>query len=59
MQKIKSFNLQVNEKKIPVKKFVQQFIGNSLVGMVETLHLRDPSIQKINLEIEFNEENKS
>ena len=58
MRKIKSFNLQVNEEKIPAKRFVQQFIGNSLVGMVETLQLKDPSIQKMVLAIEFDEENE-
>ncbi|MFX1283621.1 MAG: hypothetical protein ACFFB5_08195 [Promethearchaeota archaeon] len=58
MRKIKSFDLQVNEKKIPSKKFVRQFIGNSLVGMVEALHLKDPAIKKIDLRIEFNEENE-
>jgi len=56
LRKIKSFNLQVNEEKIPAKRFVQQFIGNSLVGMVETLHLKDQSVQKIDLTIEFDEE---
>ncbi|MFX1515264.1 MAG: hypothetical protein ACFFC6_03080 [Promethearchaeota archaeon] len=53
MQKIISFNLNVNEKKVATKKFVQQFIGNALIGMVESLRLKDPTIQKIHLEIEF------
>lgn len=53
MQKIISFNLNVNEKKVTTKKFVQQFIGNALIGMVESLRLKDPTIQKIHLEIEF------
>lgn len=53
--KIKSFRLLVNEEKIVAKRFVQQFIGNSLVGMVESLRLKDPSIRKIDLVIEFND----
>ncbi|MFX0013096.1 MAG: hypothetical protein ACFFB2_04645 [Promethearchaeota archaeon] len=55
MLKIKSFRLLVNEEKIVAKRFVQQFIGNSLVGMVESLRLKDPSIRKIDLVIEFND----
>ena len=58
MRKIISFKLHVNDKKIGAKRFVQEFIGNSLVGMVESLRLKDPFIQKINLEIKF-EENDS
>lgn len=53
MRKILSFKLHVNDKKIGAKRFVQEFIGNSLAGMVESLRLKDPFIQKINLEIEF------
>lgn len=58
MQKILSFKLQVNDEKIAAKRFVREFIGNSLVGMVETLHLKDPTIRKINLVIEFREREK-
>ncbi|MFW9903854.1 MAG: hypothetical protein ACFFFH_05940 [Candidatus Thorarchaeota archaeon] len=53
MQKINSFNLHINDEKVPTKKFVQQFIGNSLIGMVESLHLKDPTVHKITLEIKF------
>ncbi|MHA2247940.1 MAG: hypothetical protein ACXADY_23540 [Candidatus Hodarchaeales archaeon] len=58
MQKIKSFKLIVNDEKIAAKRFIREFIGNSLLGMVETLHLRDPTVRKINLMIEFREREK-
>ena len=49
----------MNDERIGVKRFVQEFIGNSLAGMIETLRLKDPSIHKINIEIEYKEKSSS
>ncbi|MHA2224016.1 MAG: hypothetical protein ACXAC8_02355 [Candidatus Hodarchaeales archaeon] len=59
MKKIKSFKLTVNDRRIGAKRFVQEFIGNSLAGMVETLRLKDSTIHKINIEIKFIEKSSS
>jgi len=45
--------MQVNGENVSTKKFVKEFIGNSLAGMVESLHIKDPIIRKVNLEIEY------
>ncbi|NHJ01095.1 MAG: hypothetical protein EAX86_03085 [Candidatus Heimdallarchaeota archaeon] len=55
MTEIKSFKLEVNGKKISAKRFVQEFIGNSLLGQIQTLRLKDPTIERIYVEIEFGE----
>ena len=49
----------MNDERIGVKRFVQEFIGNSLAGMIETLRLKDPSIHKIYIEIEYTEKSSS
>ena len=36
---VKSMELKVNEKKIPIKGFVQEIIGGGLLGMVKSLKL--------------------
>lgn len=59
MKKIQKFKLTVNDERIGAKRFVQEFIGNSLAGMIETLRLKDPSIHKINIEIEYTEKSSS
>ena len=56
MRKIKSFKLQVNERNVGTKRFIREFIGNSLLGQIECLRLDDPQIQRIDLQIEFDEE---
>jgi hypothetical protein len=56
MRKIKSFKLQVNERNIGTKRFVREFIGNSLLGQIECLRLEGSQVQRVNLEIEFDEE---
>ncbi len=56
MRKIKSFKLQVNDRNIGTKRFVREFIGNSLLGQIECLRLDDPQVQNVNLQIEFDEE---
>ena len=55
MREVKDFELFVNGEKIGAKMFVREIIANSLLGMVETLRLKDPNIKKINLKIEFEE----
>ncbi len=56
MRKIKSFSLEVNDQKTAAKKFVQEFIGNSLLGQIECLRLKDPIVRKISLHVEFTKE---
>ena len=55
MRKIKSLKLEVNDQLVPIKGFVKEFIGNSLLGQIECLRLKDPNIQKVNLIIEYND----
>ncbi|MHA2075220.1 MAG: hypothetical protein ACW97X_11420 [Candidatus Hodarchaeales archaeon] len=55
MRKIKSLKLQVNDNDVPTKGFVKEFIGNSLLGQIECLRLKDPNIQKVNLIIEYDD----
>ncbi len=53
MREIKSFKLEVNTQNIVTKRFVRDFIGNSLLGQIESLRLKDSKVQKIDLQIEF------
>ena len=53
MREIESFKLEVNGKEIGTKKFVKEFIGNSLLGQVETLRLKDSGIDAISIEIRY------
>ena len=53
MREIKSFKLEVNGKNVGAKRFVRDFIGNSLLGQIECLRLKDSKVQKIDLQIEF------
>ena len=55
MRKIKSFQLQVNDNNIPTKRFVKEFIGNSLLAQIKSLRLKDPDVQKVSLVIEYND----
>lgn len=56
MRKIRLFRLEVNDEKVGAKRFVREFIGNSLAAMVESLRLKDPNIRKIDISIEFDED---
>jgi len=53
MREIKSFKLEVNGDNVATKRFVRDFIGNSLLGQIESLRLKDSKVQKIDLQIEF------
>lgn len=53
MREIKSFKLEVNNQNVATKRFVRDFIGNSLLGQIESLRLKDSKVQKIDLQIEF------
>lgn len=53
MREIKSFKLEVNGKNVAAKRFVRDFIGNSILGQIESLRLKDSKVQKIDLQIEF------
>lgn len=55
MRKIKSFKLQVDGNNVPAKGFVKEFIGNSLLGQIECLRLKDSNIQFVNLIIEYDD----
>jgi hypothetical protein len=43
--------LEVDDKKIPLNKFVQQFLGAAVVGMVETLDSVEKPCKHIELKI--------
>ncbi|WP_455139397.1 hypothetical protein [Candidatus Hodarchaeum mangrovi] len=53
MKKIVDFKLEVNGQIVSTKRFVKEVIGNSLLGQVETLRLKDPNIKTIRLEINY------
>ncbi len=53
MREVKSFKLEVNGKNVAAKRFVRDFIGNSLLGQIESLRLKDSKVRKIDLQIEF------
>ncbi len=55
MREVTKVGLKVNDTSIGVKKFVQDFIGKSIFGMISTLRIKDLDIQKITLEIEYGE----
>jgi hypothetical protein len=44
--------LVVDGKKIPLNKFVQEFLAGSVVGMVETLDSVEAPLKSIELKIE-------
>lgn len=55
MREVTKVSLKVNDTSIGVKKFVQEFIGKSILGMVSSLRIKDLDIQKINIQIEYGE----
>ncbi|MHA1974438.1 MAG: hypothetical protein ACTSW1_15680 [Candidatus Hodarchaeales archaeon] len=60
MRKIKQFKLEVNGKRIGTKRFVKEFIANSLLGQVECLRLKETmKVDTIALEVTFEDEEKS
>ncbi len=55
MREVTKVRLKVNDTPIGVKKFVQEFIGKTIFGMISSLRIKNLDIQKINLEIEYEE----
>jgi len=53
MKEIVDFKLEVNGQLIHAKNFVKEIIGNSLLGQVETLRLKDSNIKNIRIEINY------
>ncbi|MHA2175647.1 MAG: hypothetical protein ACXABI_12515 [Candidatus Hodarchaeales archaeon] len=53
MQEVKEITLMVNGKRIGLKKFVKEFIGNSVLGMVSSLRIKNEEITKIDLRLEY------
>ncbi|MHA2317865.1 MAG: hypothetical protein ACXAC6_08980, partial [Candidatus Hodarchaeales archaeon] len=58
MREVTKVRLKVNDTSIGVKKFVQEFIGKAIFGMISSLRIKDLDIQKITLEIEYEEKKK-
>ncbi|MHA1214817.1 MAG: hypothetical protein ACTSR2_04675 [Candidatus Hodarchaeales archaeon] len=60
MRKVDQFKLEVNGKKIGAKRFVKEFIANSLLGQVECLRLKEVmKVNKITLEITFEDDQEN
>lgn len=55
MREVTNVRLKVNDTPIGVKKFVQEFIGKTIFGMISSLRIKNLDIQKITLEIEYEE----
>ncbi|MHA1976737.1 MAG: hypothetical protein ACW98F_13715 [Candidatus Hodarchaeales archaeon] len=55
MKEVNSVKLEVNGKSIGIKQFVQDFIGQSVFGMVSSLRVKGMEIQEISLKIEYGE----
>ena len=55
MREVTKARLKVNDTPIGVKKFVQEFIGKTIFGMISSLRIKNLDIQKITLEIEYEE----
>ena len=55
VREVTKLKLKVNDTSIGVKKFVQEFIGKAIFGMISSLRIKNLDIQKITLEIEYRE----
>ena len=55
MQEVTKVKLKVNDTPIGVKKFVQEFIGKVVFGMISSLRIKNLDVKKITLEIEYGE----
>ena len=55
MREVTKVRLKVNDTPIGVKKFVQEFIGKTIFGMISSLRIKNLDIQKITLQIEYEE----
>jgi hypothetical protein len=53
MKEVCDVKLKVNGKSIGIKQFVQEFIGQSVFGMVSSLRIKGMDIKEISLEIEY------
>ena len=53
MQEVKEITLIVNGKRIGLKKFVKEFVGNSVFGMISALRLKQEEITHIELKIKY------
>ena len=56
MKDVKDLTLKVNGKSIGLKRFVKEFVGSSVFGMISSLRVKNMEIQKISLEIEYKNE---
>ena len=55
MREVTKVKLKVNDTPIGTKKFVQEFIGKAIYGMISSLRIKNLDIQKVSLEIEYGE----
>ena len=54
VKEVEDVILEVNGKTIGLKQFVQDFIGQSVFGMISSLRVKGMYIQNISLKIENN-----
>jgi hypothetical protein len=55
MKEVENVKLKVNGKSIGMKQFVQDFVGQSIYGMVSSLRIKGMEINNISLEIVYQE----
>lgn len=53
MRNIKEFTLFVNDKEVPCKDFIEDMVGNGILGMIESLDLEDNKVNDINIKIKY------
>ena len=53
VKEVEDVILEVNGKTIGLKQFVQDFIGQSVFGMISSLRVKGMDIQNISLKIEY------
>ncbi len=55
MREVTKVKLKINDTPIGVKKFVQDFIGKTVFGMIGSLRIKNLDVRKITLEIVYGE----
>jgi hypothetical protein len=55
MKEVDRAKLAVNGQSIGMKQFIQDFVGQSVYGMVNALRIKGMDIEQITLEIKYKE----
>lgn len=55
MKEVDQVKLEVNGQSIGIKQFVQDFVGQSVYGMVNSLRIKGMDIEQITLKIKYKE----